>query len=207
MGALKPRIKLIIAAVLTAGTLVFVINNIENHINPLVLDMSLSNLNSIVLRECNDAVDCAVRDGGLSYESLIKQTTGSGGEIKSLTVDYQSLNVFKSRLARDVQSRIDRINSVEVYIPFMSLFSNKFYSAAGFPVKVKVMTDENVSIDFEDKFESAGVNQTRHRILVKITAEMGVNLPVRGNGDDIVTEIPIAETVIVGEVPTVVISD
>ncbi len=169
--------------------------------------MSLSNLNSIVLRECSDAVECAVRGGDLSYESLISQTRGDEGSIKSLTVDYQSLNLFKSKLAQDVQSRIDKINSVEVYIPFMSLFSDKFYSAAGFPVKVKVMSDENVRIEFEDKFESAGMNQTRHQILVKITAEMGVNLPVRGNGDDIVTEIPIAETVIVGEVPTVAISD
>ena len=141
------------------------------------------------------------------YDELINKPADSGGNIKSVSVNYAGLNRFKSSLAKDVQSRIDKINSVDVYVPVMSMFSDSFYSALGFPVKIKVLTDENIQIDFEDKFESAGINQTRHFICVKITAEMGVNLPVRKSGDDIVTEIPIAETIISGETPTAIIDD
>ncbi len=197
----KKRIKLIVALILTAAALAYTFSGIERRIDPLVRDMALSNLSSIVIRECNDAVIDAVENGGVDYDALVKKETDSRGRILSLSVNYKSFNAFKSRLTQDIQNRIDRINSVEVFIPIMSMFSERFYSALGFPVKIKVMTDENIHIDFSDSFEAAGINQTRHLISVKVTAEMGVNTPVRASGDDIVTEIPIAETIIVGDTP------
>ncbi len=201
------RLKIFAFVLLALGALCFLWANIEKRLYPLLTDMALSNLNSIVLRECSDAAAEAVAKGGADYDDFINKTADSGGNIKSISVNYAGLNQFKSSLAKDVQSRIDNINSVDVYVPIMSMFSDSFYSALGFPVKIKVMTDENIQIDFEDKFESAGINQTRHFICVKITAEMGVNLPVRKSGDDIVTEIPIAETIISGETPTAIFGD
>lgn len=197
----KKRLKLIVVLILTAAALAYTFSGIERRIDPLVRDMALSNLSSLVIRECNDAVSDAVENGGVNYDALVKKETDSRGRILSLSVNYKSFNSFKSRLTRDIQNRIDRINSVEVFIPIMSMFSDRFYSALGFPVKIKVMTDENIHIDFSDSFEAAGINQTRHLISVKVTAEMGVNTPVRASGDDIVTEIPIAETIIVGDTP------
>ena len=192
---------MIVVLMLTAAALAYTFSGIERRIDPLVRDMALSNLSSLVIRECNDAVSDAVENGGVDYDALVKKETDSRGRILSLSVNYKSFNVFKSRLTQDIQNRIDKINSVEVFIPIMSMFSERFYSALGFPVKIKVMTDENIHIDFSDSFEAAGINQTRHLISVKVTAEMGVNTPVRASGDDIVTEIPIAETIIVGDTP------
>lgn len=197
----KKGLKLIVVLMLTAAALAYTFSGIERRIDPLVRDMALSNLSSLVIRECNDAVSDAVENGGVDYDALVKKETDSRGRILSLSVNYKSFNVFKSRLTQDIQNRIDKINSVEVFIPIMSMFSERFYSALGFPVKIKVMTDENIHIDFSDSFEAAGINQTRHLISVKVTAEMGVNTPVRASGDDIVTEIPIAETIIVGDTP------
>lgn len=201
------RIRIFAAAALIAAPVGFLLLNIESRLYPLLTDMALSNLNSIVLRECSDAVAAAEENCGADYDDLIEKTADADGNIKSVSVNYAALNRFKSSLAKDIQSRIDRINSVDVNVPVMSMLSDGFYSAFGFPVKIKVMTDENIQIDFEDKFESAGINQTRHFICVKITAEMGVNLPVRKSGSDIVTEIPIAETIISGETPAVAVSD
>ena len=197
----KKRLKMIAALILTAAALAYTFSGIERRIDPLVRDMALSNLSSLVVRECNDAVSDAVENDGVDYDALVNKETDSRGRILSLSVNYKNFNGFKSRLTRDIQSRIDKINSVEVFIPIMSMFSDRFYSALGFPVKIKVMTDENIHIDFSDSFEAAGINQTRHLISVKVTAEMGVNTPVRASGDDIVTEIPIAETIIVGDTP------
>ncbi len=202
----KKRLKPFVILILAAAALAYPLSGIERRIDPLVRDMALSNLSSIVVRECNDAVSDAVENGGIDYDALVQKETDSRGRILSLSVNYKSFNSFKSRLTRDIQNRIDKINSVEVFIPVMSMFTDRFYSALGFPVKIKVMTDENIHIDFSDSFEPAGINQTRHLISVKVTAEMGVNTPVRASGDDIVTEIPIAETIIVGDTPAVALS-
>ena len=198
---LSRRIKLIVCFAVSICALTYVFTTIESRINPLIYDMSISTLNSMVLRECNSAVNEFVASDSVIYDELINKTEDENGNLKSLSVDYKNLNIFKSRLAVDIQNRIDQINSVEVYIPVMSMLTDRFYSAVGFPVKIKVMTDENVGVQFYDEFISGGVNQTVHKIYVRIITEIGVNIPIRGNGDDVVTDIPIAETVIVGDVP------
>ncbi len=66
---------------------------------------------------------------------------------------------------------------------------------------MRVLTNENVKVEFCNEFISAGINQTKHLIKVKVTTALGVVLPVRGDLEDIVTEVPIAESVIVGDVP------
>ena len=60
----------------------------------------------------------------------------------------------------------------------------------------------NVTADFESTFESAGINQTKHRICLHIHTSIYSFLPPAYNGTtEIETDIPVAETVIIGEVP------
>lgn len=198
-GAAVKKVVFIGLAVLAC---MYLIITIENRINPLIYDMSISNLSSMVIRECNTAVSELIESENVDYAEIVDENIDKEGKLKSLSVNYKNLNLFKSKLAVDVQRRIDNINSVDITIPFMSLISDRFYSAVGFPVKLRVLTDENIDIQFFDEFTSAGVNQTRHRIYVRVVTEVSVNVPVRGRGDDIVTDIPIAETIIVGDVPS-----
>lgn len=195
------KIKMIFIFVLFIISVTYLFSSINSRINPLIADMSMSNLNSMVLRECNSAVSEIIAAENFDYDKIIDKSIDSSGNLKSLSVNYNNMNLFKSELAVNVQNRIDKINDVEVYVPFMALFSSKFYSALGFPVKVKVLTNENVVVEFKDEFVSVGINQSKHLISVIIKTAVAVNLPVRQEGDDIITEIPIAETIIVGSVP------
>ena len=180
--------------------------NIENRISLLVNDMALSNLNSIVLRECNSAVSEIIEKYDISYSSLVNKNTDSNEAVKSLSVDYSKLNIMKSNLTNEVQKRIDKINSVDVSIPFMAFVSDRFYSGVGIPISLKVLTGENVQVDFCDEFISEGINQTKHLIKVKIITDIGINVPIRNNGEAIETEIPIAESIIVGDTPSTYIN-
>ena len=181
--------------------IIYLTGNIQRRINPLINDMALSNLNSIVLRECSDVVSDMVCDYGVSYESLINKDLSESGRVNSLSVDYTKLNVMKSDMASEIQTRIDQINSVDVSIPLMAFISNRFYSGIGIPISIRVLTDENVKVDFYDEFVTEGINQTKHLIKVRIIIDMGINVPVRNNGEPIETEIPIAESIIPGDVP------
>ena len=179
----------------------YIITDIEKRISPLINDMALSNLNSIVLRECNTVVSEMICDYDVSYNSLIDKSVGADGSIKSLAVDYAKLNVLKSDLTNEVQTRIDRINSVDISIPLMAFLSDRFYSGVGIPISIRVLTDENVKLDFYDEFVTEGINQTKHLIKVRIITDIGINVPIRNNGDSIETEIPIAESIITGDIP------
>ena len=57
------------------------------------------------------------------------------------------------------------------------------------------------SARFENQFESAGINQTKHRIVLRIDVYVSVLLPGYSAVTQVSNEITVAETVIVGEVP------
>lgn len=176
-------------------------NSIENRINPVITNLALATLNGRVLDESNNSVTKVINKHDVSYDSLVDKSTGDNNEIKSLSLDYKELNLLKSELAVEVQERIHKINSVDIKVPLLTLFSDKFYSGMGIPINIRVVTDENVKIEFLDEFVSVGINQTKHLIKVRIIIDIAVRAPVVGKGDDVVTEIPIAESIIIGNIP------
>ncbi len=64
----------------------------------------------------------------------------------------------------------------------------------------------NVKADFKSTFESAGVNQTRHQIFLNVGASVYSFLPGVNATTDVNTDVLVAETVIVGEVPEVLVN-
>lgn len=180
----------------------YIFSSVSKRISPLIYDFSLSKLNSSVVKECNTAVGEIIASNDVGYETLVNRSVDKNDNIKSLSVNYREYNILKSELANDIQTRIDKINSVTVEIPVLAMFTDRFYSAFGIPINIKVLTNESVKVEFVDDFISVGINQTKHLVSVRVTVAVAVNLPVKGNGEDIITDIPIAESIIMGDVPS-----
>uniref|UniRef100_UPI001A92EF92 sporulation protein YunB n=1 Tax=Clostridioides difficile TaxID=1496 RepID=UPI001A92EF92 len=58
-----------------------------------------------------------------------------------------------------------------------------------------------VSVNFKTEFESSGINQTRHRIYLEAQTQVKVVIPLITSTKQIKAQIPICETIIVGDVP------
>ena len=50
-------------------------------------------------------------------------------------------------------------------------------------------------------FTSAGINQTKHQILLDVTVQMSILLPGFRTSTQVSNEITVAETIIIGSVP------
>ena len=68
-------------------------------------------------------------------------------------------------------------------------------------IKVKIIPTGTVNIEFKTEFLSSGINQTRHRIYLEIKSKMGIVAPFVSQRVEVINEINIAETVLIGEVP------
>jgi sporulation protein YunB len=78
------------------------------------------------------------------------------------------------------------------------LFSGR---GPGIPVKIHAVTD--VRTQLKNNFEAAGINQTLHKISLEITAEIDILIPGETLRATVVTEVAVAETIVVGAVPNV----
>ena len=63
----------------------------------------------------------------------------------------------------------------------------------------------NISTSYESKFESAGINQTRHKIYLNISAKVRLKLPMNNDDIDVSTQIPVSDTIVVGKIPNTTI--
>ena len=86
------------------------------------------------------------------------------------------------------------------------IITNKsvFYNL-GPKVPVKIEPIGNVVTSYESKFESAGINQTRHKIYLNISAKVRLKLPMNNDDIDVTTQIPVSDTIIVGKIPNTTI--
>ena len=79
-----------------------------------------------------------------------------------------------------------------------------FYNL-GPKINVDITQIGNITSSYESVFESAGINQTRHKIYLNVDMKMKLIVPLNSRDVEISSQIPIAETIIVGKIPNTAI--
>lgn len=149
----------------------------------------------------NDAVGYIISSSGLKYEDLVKFEKNADGRIMALMSDSVNMNKLKSQIAVEIYSRLDAYSNDEIYIPLGNIFNNSFLLGKGPAVKIYMKPYSAILCDYRNIFESCGINQTNHRIMIDVELTMCVIMPFRSVKRNVSTSICVADTVIVGEVP------
>ena len=71
----------------------------------------------------------------------------------------------------------------------------------GYRIPVKVSLDGVTKTDFDEEFIHAGINQVKNRIYIIVTARISIVSSFMTISETVSTEVPVSETIIVGEVP------
>lgn len=137
----------------------------------------------------------------LNYDDVVDFTYDSGGNIKSLSVDIITLNTFGNELGKNIDKNISEIKSFRYEIPVSLLFGEEFTSGIGVKIPFYITMKGNSSSKFTDIFESAGVNQTRHRIMLETTVEMYVLFGGSVKTVEYKSNVCVAESIIIGVTP------
>ena len=147
----------------------------------------------------NDAVLSVIESE--RYASLVTVLQNDGGSVTSVRTDAVGINVLKGRVC-EAASAVLAARSQVVSIPAGSLTGLDILAGRGPSIRVPVRTSGFANADVDSEFESAGVNQTVHRLLLRVNASVCLSMAKTQQTRSLSYEICIAETVIVGEVPT-----
>lgn len=136
-----------------------------------------------------------------NYEDLINIEKDENGNINMLKADTIKLNDLATEVSIKSQEDIKEIGSIGVKMPIGYITKNNVMSYWGPSITVKMEPIGRVEVDYESIFESAGINQTRHKIFVNVKTDLKIILPLQYKEVQVVNEIPVSDTVIVGKVP------
>ncbi len=182
-------------------TFLFLISWIVNfNIKPPLLKISGMRAKNKAVQAINEAI-IAEFSSGIEYENLFRVKTDERNKITILQANTMFMNNIASRAALNIQSKLEEMSTEKVVIPLGSILGSKIFANLGPKFNVKVLPMGTVAVDFVTGFEEAGINQTRHKIHLAVNTQVGIVLPLARDIINVDTQIPIAETIIVGDIP------
>jgi len=194
----RRRIVFVLLAVilLIAGAFVYINVNLR----PVLVGLSSSRVQSIAAKAMNDAILHILSENGDGYASLVNVREMSG-KVYLLQADSSRLNILAADCANAAQERITSLGEQGVSIPLGTLSGIPLLTGTGPRITLQFTPAGSVRSSFESEFRSAGINQTLHRVNLRLTATVRVILPGASHTLTVEVEAPIAENVIVGDVP------
>ncbi|CEJ74977.1 sporulation protein YunB [[Clostridium] sordellii] len=173
---------------------------IDNKLRPTITLIAETKAEELANKSINKAV-ATVIDNNIKYEDLINIKTGEDGTITMMQANSILINDIASKVALEIQSEMKKIKTTSTYIPIGTAIGSPLLAKYGPKIKVSIEPIGTVYVDFGTDFESSGINQTRHRIYLKAKTEVKVVVPLTTSTKEVNTQIPICETIIVGDVP------
>ena len=89
----------------------------------------------------------------------------------------------------------------DINIPIGNLLGSNLLLGRGPKVPVKIIMLTSSYSDFRNELEAVGINQVKHQIILEVRVQIDVLLPWEVQSTEVVSEVLIAETVLVGKVP------
>ena len=171
------------------------------HMKPVVVDLATARTSNAVNRIVVAAVNDAVDSGRIDYEQLVDFDKDADGHVTALRSNMAAFNRLQASIADDILQRMAEVSSTDLAIPIGTLTGSPLLAGRGPCLRVRMQSVGTATARFDNQFSSAGINQTRHRIILDVDVHVSILLPGLTTYTKVSNEISVAETVIVGGVP------
>ncbi len=157
-----------------------------------------------ITKEINNTFADILDSESIDYNNIANINERTDGSISSINVDTAKLNAVALKFSNEI---IDSIENAEnsFGIPLGNALGSKMLSGKGAKINVNILPIGAPEYEIESKLLSSGINQTLHRISICFKTEIQCLAPFHESKCSINTTIVIAETLIVGEVPEVIL--
>jgi len=135
------------------------------------------------------------------YDEMIKIEKDKEGNIILVQSDTIKLNYIAAKLSTECNQELSDMNNTTIKVPFGWMGDKSAFYNLGPTITMQIEPMGNISTNYESKFESAGINQTRHKIYLNVNAKIRLKLPLKNQDIEVNTQIPVSDTIIVGKIP------
>ena len=149
----------------------------------------------------NDAIAKQIAAGNIAYDRIVFFEKDLDGRITALKTNMSEVNRLKTDILNIINDEILSLDTSDIGIPLGSLFLPELLSGKGPSIPVHILSIRNSDANFVSHFSQAGINQTLHRLNMEVSIDVAVLVLGETNSFTMSSEVVVAETVIVGDVP------
>ena len=149
----------------------------------------------------NDAIAKQIADGVVQYDRIVYFEKDLDGRITALKTNIGEVNRLKTDILNIINDEILALDTSDIGIPLGSLFLPELLSGRGPVIPVHILSIRNSDASFVSHFSQAGINQTLHQVTMAVSIDVAVLVLGRTTSFTMESQVVVAETVIVGQVP------
>ena len=149
----------------------------------------------------NDAIARQIAIGEIQYDRIVFFEKDLDGRITALKTNMTEVNRLKTDILNIINDEILALDTSDIGIPLGSLFFPELLSGKGPAIPVHILSIRNSDANFVSHFSQAGINQTLHRLNMEVSIDVAVLVLGQTSSFTMTSEVVVAETVIVGDVP------
>ena len=149
----------------------------------------------------NDAIAKQIAEGDIRYDRIVYFEKDLDGKITALKTNMSEVNRLKTDILNIINDEILALDTMDIGIPLGSLILPQFFSGKGPQIPVHILSIRNSDATFSSNFSQAGINQTIHQLTMVVSIDVAMLVLAKTSSFTVTSEVVVAETVIVGEVP------
>ena len=162
--------------------------------------MVLSDATDLMTLCINDTISRKLAAEDYDYDYFVTLEHDENGNVTAVRANMARINAMSSELLSDIVKAADG-GELSLEIPIGNLLGSSLLLGRGPDIPVDITMLSSSRVDFKNELVSAGINQTKHQMKLDVVIDIDVIMPWRTVSTQVVSEILIAETVIVGKVP------
>lgn len=172
----------------------------QHNVTKVLISVSEATMRAHTTVAINDAVYYTLSDG-IRYEELVSINRDAEGAVVSVSANALKINKIARDAASISQSNLKNLSLNGIPVPLGALTGIEALAGFGPRIHIRIIPVSSVTCAFSSKFESVGINQTKHSIYLNVIADISIVMPSRTENFVVTTDILICECVIVGSIP------
>ena len=183
----------------------FIVYMFSKKILPTVLNIGEMKIKSEAMKIMNEE-SLKVYSENFKYDDIINIEKDDEGNITMIRTDTVKQNYLVSQVVLQCNEKLSELEDLGVKVPVGYLTNNIMFYNMGPKITVKMQQVGNIVTSYESIFESAGINQTRHKIYLNLNLTMRIVVPFNSKDVEVSCQIPVSDTIIVGKIPDTAIN-
>ena len=185
---------------LLAGFLLF-LSGAAMFLKNISCRIAVSDACDLVTAQVNTVVAAIMAEGDYDGESFVNFEKNDAGEITAVSSNMARINALSAEILDRVIGATEN-RTLEVSVPLGNLTGVSLLMGRGPGVPVEIIMLTSSHVEFQNRVVTAGINQTKHQISLEIVVDIDTLIPWGTESAQVVTEVMIADVVVVGKVPS-----
>ena len=173
---------------------------IDRNFRPLVFSLAEARSAAMATRALNGALTEALEDG-VEYDDLMNVRMDDSGQVSLLSANTMRMNALADRAGDAALRKLETVSAQKVYVPLGAALGLTLFAGSGLRIPISIVPVGTVQTDFETEFEACGINQTRHKVYLQLSASIRIVIPTGAKTTNVSANMLVAESIIIGKVP------